>query len=275
MLTSLYTSLMPWFSIIGLTICAFIFNTTEFAPISLLSDIASDFAMSEAQAGLMMTLYAWIVTIISLPLMLLTKEIERKKLLLGLIAFFIASHLLSSIAWSYTVLMVSRVGIAIAHAIFWSITASLVYRLAPKGKTTKAMSILATGSSLAVVLGLPLGRMLGQAFGWRVTFGAIGLLAFAMLFYLARFLPHLPSLNAGSLKSLPLLMKRPALVGIYFVTALGITAHFTAYSYIEPFVQKVASFGTQYATLALFIVGLSGLLGSALFTRFKHRHPLT
>ena len=137
------------------------------------------------------------------------------------------------------------------------------------------MSILATGSSLAVVLGLPLGRMLGQAFGWRVTFGAIGLLAFAMLFYLARFLPHLPSLNAGSLKSLPVLMKRPALVGIYFVTALGITAHFTAYSYIEPFVQKVASFGTQYATLALFIVGLSGLLGSALFTRFKHRHPFS
>ena len=137
MLTSLYTSLMPWFSIIGLTICAFIFNTTEFAPISLLSDIASDFAMSEAQAGLMMTLYAWIVTIISLPLMLLTKEIERKKLLLGLIAFFIASHVLSSIAWSYTVLMVSRVGIATAHAIFWSITHRWFTALPQKVKPQK------------------------------------------------------------------------------------------------------------------------------------------
>ena len=162
MISFSYATATSWLSILGLTFCAFIFNTTEFAPISPLSDIAHDFSMSEADVGLMMTLYAWIVATISLPLMLLTKDVERKKLLLYLIGFFVLSHLLSSIAWNYHVLLLSRVGIAIAHAIFWSITASLVYRLAPKGQTTKAMSILATGSSLAVVLGLPIGRMINQ-----------------------------------------------------------------------------------------------------------------
>ncbi|MDY0263771.1 MAG: sugar transporter [Sulfurospirillum cavolei] len=268
-----YTSLHPWFPVFCLTICAFIFNTTEFAPISLLSDIARDFRMSEAQAGLMMSVYAWIVATVSLPLMLLTQSVERKKLLLLLLVFFIGAHLLSSVAWSYTTLMVSRVAIAFAHAIFWSITASLTYRLAPKGQTTRALSILATGSALAVVLGLPIGRIIGQALGWRFTFGCIAALSTLMLFFLVKLLPLLPSVNAGSLKSLPLLWKRPALLGIYLLTIVTITAHFTAYTYIEPFVQQVSLLGETFATTVLFIFGTSGLLGSVIFAKFKQRHP--
>lgn len=257
----------------GLTICAFIFNTTEFAPISLLTTIATDFNISEAQTGMMMTIYAWIVATISLPLMLLTKNVERKTLLLSILLFFILSHLLSAFAWSYTILMLSRIGIAFSHAIFWAITASLVYRLAPKGQTTKALSFLATGSALAIVLGLPLGRIIGQAWGWRSTFGVIALLGVGMFYFLYKTLPILPSQNTGSLKSLPILMKRPALMGMYLLTILAISAHFTAYSYIEPFVIHVAHLGEHFATAVLFLFGIAGLLGSMLFARLRHKHP--
>lgn len=273
MYASLFSRCYPWFPVIGLTISAFIFNTTEFAPISLLSDIASDFKISEAHAGLMMTLYAWIVATLSLPLMLLTKDVERRSLLFYLFALFIASHVLSAVAWNFWVLMLSRVGIALSHAIFWSITASLVYRLAPEGKKTRSLGILATGTSLAIVLGLPLGRMIGQSLGWRATFGCIAVLACIMAFGLMKILPLLPSVNAGTLKSLPLLIKRPALMGVYLLTALAITAHFTAYSYIEPFVQQIGHFDASFATITLFIFGLAGLCGSAIFAYLKHRYP--
>ncbi len=268
-----HTSLHAWLPIMGLTICAFIFNTTEFAPISLLTTIATDFNISEAQTGMMMTIYAWIVATISLPLMLLSKNVERKTLLLGILFFFILSHLLSAFAWSYTILMLSRIGIAFSHAIFWAITASLVYRLAPKGQTTKALSFLATGSALAIVLGLPLGRIIGQAWGWRSTFGVIALLGVGMFYFLYKTLPTLPSQNAGSLKSLPILMKRPALMGMYLLTILAISAHFTAYSYIEPFVMNIAHLGEHFATAVLFLFGIAGLLGSMLFARLRHKHP--
>lgn len=268
-----HTSLHAWLPIMGLTICAFIFNTTEFAPISLLTTIATDFNISEAQTGMMMTIYAWIVATISLPLMLLTKNVERKTLLLSILLFFILSHLLSAFAWSYTILMLSRIGIAFSHAIFWAITASLVYRLAPKGQTTKALSFLATGSALAIVLGLPLGRIIGQAWGWRSTFGVIALLGVGMFYFLYKTLPILPSQNTGSLKSLPILMKRPALMGMYLLTILAISAHFTAYSYIEPFVIHVAHLGEHFATAVLFLFGIAGLLGSMLFARLRHKHP--
>lgn len=275
MYSSIFLSWKPWFPVVGLTISAFIFNTTEFAPISLLTDIANDFNISEAHAGLMMTVYAWVVASLSLPLMLLTKDMERRHLLLLLFALFIASHLLSAIAWSFWILMISRIGIAFSHAVFWSITASLTYRLAPEGKKTRALGILATGTSLAIVLGLPLGRIIGQSLGWRATFGCIAILAFLMLFVLMKVLPLLPSVNAGSLKSLPLLVKRPALMGVYLLTALAITAHFTAYSYIEPFVQQIAHLSANFATVILFIFGIAGFVGSAIFAYFKHKYPFT
>ena len=275
MFASLLMSWKPWLPVVCLTISAFIFNTTEFAPISLLTDIAADFHISEAHAGFMMTAYAWIVATMSLPLMLLTKDMERRKLLLLLFSFFIVSHILSVLAWNFWILMLSRIGIAFSHAIFWSITASLTYRLAPHGKKTKALGILATGTSLAIVLGLPLGRLIGQSLGWRTTFACIALVAFVILFFLLKLLPQLPSVNAGSLKSLPLLIKKPALMGVYVLTALAITAHFTAYSYIEPFVQQIALLSGDFATITLFIFGIAGMLGSTIFAHFKHTYPFT
>ena len=275
MFASLLLSWKPWLPVVCLTISAFIFNTTEFAPISLLTDIAKDFNISEAHTGLMMTVYAWIVATTSLPLMLLTKDMERRKLLLLLFSFFIANHILSVIAWNFWILMLSRIGIALSHAIFWSITASLAYRLAPQGKKTKALGILATGTALAIVLGLPIGRLIGQSLGWRTTFACIALVAFAMMFFLMKLLPQLPSVNAGSLKNLPLLIKRPALMGVYVLTALAITAHFTAYTYIEPFVQQIALLSEDFATLTLFIFGVAGMLGSMIFSHFRHKHPFT
>lgn len=275
MFASLLMSWKPWLPVVCLTISAFIFNTTEFAPISLLTDIAADFHISEAHAGFMMTAYAWIVATMSLPLMLLTKDMERRKLLLLLFSFFIVSHILSVLAWNFWILMLSRIGIAFSHAIFWSITASLTYRLAPHGKKTKALGILATGTSLAIVLGLPLGRLIGQSLGWRTTFACIALVAFVILFFLLKLLPQLPSVNAGSLKSLPLLIKRPPLMGVYVLTALAITAHFTAYSYIEPFVQQIALLSGDFATITLFIFGIAGMLGSTIFAHFKHTYPFT
>ena len=264
---------LAWLRVLTLAIAAFVFNTTEFIPIALLSDIGAGFSMTAAQTGVMLTVYAWVVALASLPGMLLEAQQERRGLLLALFALFIASHALSALAWNFTVLLISRIGVALAHAVFWAITAALVVRLAPPGKQQQAIGWLSMGTALATVLGLPLGRFIGQLFGWRTTFALIAVAAIAVMFAVFLLLPRLPSRNAGSVASLPLLAHRPLLLGLYAFTALIIAAHFTAYSYIEPFARQFSGLGEDATTALLLVFGLSGMVASVLFARLHARMP--
>ena len=191
MLTKKSATHIAYLRVLAFAIAAFVVNTTEFIPVAMLTDIGKGFNQSAADTGIMITVYAWIVSLSSLPLMLLFAQVERRKLLLGLFAVFIAGHALSVAAWSFPVLLVSRVMIALTHALFWAITAVLVMRVAPRGKRQQALGWMSLGSAMATVLGLPLGRIIGQALGWRATFALIGVLAVGVMVLLLKILPRL------------------------------------------------------------------------------------
>lgn len=262
-----------WLSVLALAVGAFIFNTTEFIPIALLSDIGQTFGMASTEVGIMLTVYAWIVALLSLPLMLATKNFDRRKLLLILFAVFVAGHVLSFFAWNFGVLLASRICIALTHAVFWSITASLAVRVAPPGKSTQALGLLSTGTVMAMVMGIPLGRVIGQFYSWQISFLLIGICAAAVMIVLAKNLPLLPSVNSGSLSSLPLLVKRKNLMLLYGFTILIITAHFTAYSYIEPFVLQIGGFKPEQVTIVLGLYGAAGFVASFVFGKWFAKFP--
>lgn len=261
-------SFTRWLPLIGLTFAVFVFNTSEFMPIGLLTDIATDLKISEARAGLLISVYAWVVAIMSLPLMIMVSKMELKRLLLSIIALFVVSHVASAFAEGYYTLMLSRIGVACAHAIFWSIAPPLAVRTVPDGKRALGLSTIATGSSVAMVVGLPLGRVVGLYVGWRMTFLSIAIISALIFIFIAVVFPKLQSRGKFAFKQLPALLHNRVLVGVFIMSVLFATAHYTGYSYIEPFLGKVASMSPDVVTLVLIVFGASGMLGSISFSKY-------
>ncbi|MBP3439489.1 MAG: sugar transporter [Sutterella sp.] len=265
--------LLRWLPVLTLTLCVFVFNTSEFIPIGLLTDIGRDFDRTEAETGWLVTAYAWIVAAMSLPLMLLASRTECRRLMMTVVGLFVASHVLSSAAGSYCMLMASRIGVACSHAVFWSVVSPLAVEVAPKRRRSTALGMIVAGSSIAMIVGLPLGRVLGLWLGWRMTFMAIGIVSAAALFCLWRFFPSVQSRNAVALNKVPELLSKPALVGIYILTPVIMTGNFAMYSYIEPFLARIAGMNEDWITLVLVGYGAVGIAGSWLFSRFYDGHP--
>ncbi len=261
-----------WITLLGMTIAAFIFNTSEFMPIGLLIDISKDFHMTEANAGMIITIYAWVVMLLSLPLMMLVSRFSYKKLLLNCVAFFGISHIMSVIAPSFIFLLLSRIGVACAHSVFWSIATPIAVKLVSEKFRSFAMSMVVTGTSIAMIAGLPLGRVIGLHFGWRMTFLSIAVIAFILFFYILFSFPEMSNGRKLSMHRLPLLLRKPMLQGLYIVTFVIVTAYYTSYSYIEPFLFQIAKLSENMITIALIVFGASGIFGSLIFSVFYKKY---
>lgn len=265
-------TLKHWITLVGMTISAFIFNTSEFMPIGLLIDISKDFNMTEAQAGMIITIYALVVMLLSLPLMMLVSKFSYKKLLLSCMVFFGISHILSAISPTFIILLLSRIGVACAHSVFWSIATPIAVKLVPDEFRSLAMSMVVAGTSIAMVAGLPLGRIIGLHFGWRMTFLSLAIISFILFFYILFYFPKISGGRKLSFHRLPLLFKKPLLQGLYIVTLIAVTAYYSSYSYIEPFLFQIAKFNENMITIALIIFGASGIFGSLIFSLFYNKY---
>ena len=260
-----------WLPLIGITISVFIFNMSEFMPIGLLTDISMDLGITESKAGMIISIYAWAVAILSLPIMLLLRKMEYRRMLLMCIALFAGFQILSGISDSYEMLIMARLGVAVSHSIFWSIATPLAVRVVTMEYRRLAISMVATGTSIAMIAGLPIGRMIGLAMGWRASFISIAIVAIFALILLVIVFPRVENPGTFTLRRLPELFRNKALVGIYVVIAIFVTGYYTGYSYIEPFMIQIANLSESMTTVGLTIFGFAGIVGSFVFIKYYDR----
>ncbi len=261
----------PWLPLVGITFCVFAFNMSEFMPIGLLSDISADFGISEAQTGMIISIYAWAVAILSLPLMLLLRKMQYRMMLLLCVGLFAAFQFLAGVANSYWMLVFARLGVAVAHSVFWSIASPLAVRVVAPELQKLALSMIAAGTSIAMIIGLPLGRVIGLALGWRMSFIVIALASVAILMLLVAVFPKVDNPGTFTLRRLPDIFRNRVLVGIYVMLAIYVTGYYTGYSYIEPFLAQTAGMSETMITVALTVFGLAGIGGSVMFTKVYDR----
>ncbi len=262
-----------WAPVYILTAAAFIFNTSEFIPIGLLADLSASFAQTEAQTGLILTVYAWTVLLMSLPLVLIFSRFDYKLLLCGVLLLIALSHALSALAPNFGILMGARIGVALSHALFWSIAVPMAVRIAPPGMASKAVGLVSAGTAAAMVGGMPLGRVIGLYLGWRMTLGILGLCALVLAITVMRCSPRVPGTPCPVLQVLPRICRNGPLLGLYAVTALIFTAHYIPYSYIEPYLQQVGAMDPDIITTCLMLFGVAAIIIAWVFGRGFDRHP--
>lgn len=260
--------------LIGITCATFLLNTSEFIPIGLLTDISKDFGITESHAGLVISIYALVVMLLSLPLMLLASRIEYKRLLIGTLVVFTVFQFCSAMSHSFAFLVLSRAGVACSHAIFWAIVTPLAVKVVSEKFHSLAISMVATGTSIAMIAGMPIGRMIGLSFGWRMSFFSMGVTMILVIAYLLLVFPRLENDSKFSIGDFSALFKRRALVSLYIFTVLTVTSYYLSYSYIEPFLIKIAGFSETAVTDVLMLYGFAGLIGSFLYARFFQKMPI-
>lgn len=266
------TGFKAWLPIIALAFAAFVFNTSEFLPVGLLPDIAESLHETVPFTGLILTGYAFVVAIMSLPLTIVTAKFERRKLLLVLLFIFSICHFVVPWVESFETLFAARVGVALTHSIFWSIMTPLAARVAPHGKRAVGLAAVMGGTIVATVLGVPIGTNLGHYFGWHMSFFIIGIgsaLVFVVIFFV---LPLCEATHAGSIKSLPVILKRPGLQQLYFLTVVTVLGQFTAYSYLNPILATAGGLDESMIVTMLFAFGISGIIGTLVSSKTVDKH---
>lgn len=262
-----------WLALAGVAVAAFVFNSSEFMPVGLLTDIGASFGTDEATTGMLVSVYAWAVMILSVPLMIVATRLDFRRLLIVVLAVFLLGQVLTALSSSYWMLMASRLVVACAHSVFWAIAASIAVRLVTSEKRSLALSLVETGTAIAGIIGLPLGRAIGLAVGWRMTFAIVAVLSALLLAYLIITMPWVPGAEPFNVAQLPGLFQNKGLVALFILTALYAWGYYTGYSYIEPFLLQVGGIESGMVTIVLSVFGVASIVGSLacskLYPRFR------
>ncbi|MEV0716656.1 MFS transporter [Asanoa sp. NPDC050611] len=259
-------------ALVALSLAAFAYVTTELLPVGLLTVIAPDLDRSQSEVGLLVTGYAFVVVLASLPLAQLTRRIPRRRLLAVTFAVFTVATAVSALATGYWVLAGARLATAATQALFWTVVGPTVTGLFPPAVRGRIVARFAIGPSLAPVLGLPLTTWIGQQAGWRTAFVVLAALGLVAGVVVTTLLPSFPPEDGGAARGT--MPHRARFRALLVVTALGITGNFVGQTYVTPFLLDVSGFPDDVLSLLLLVTGVAGVVGTIVIGRFIDSRPV-
>lgn len=262
-------------SILALAAAAFAVVTTEFSVVGILPDVARDLEVSVPTAGLLVTLFAFTVALAGPFLTMLAGRIERRRLFIGLLLVLAAGNVIAALAENFTVMVIGRIIPALALPVFWSIASTSAARLAGPENAGRAISVVFYGVSGATILGMPLGALIADAVGWRISFLVIAGLSVAMAVLLAAVFPRLEAEADQSTGSARTLLTNRPFLGHLALSGAVLTALFTAYTYLSDVLQTIGGAGGGTAGWVLMGFGTVGLLGNWLAGKTVGQRPMT
>ena len=254
----------------ALCVCVFVVGTSEYLISGLLPQVGADLRVSVGTAGQAVTVYALGVVAGGPLVAVLTAGLPRKGLALGLMLLFAAGSAVSALAPSYELLLVGRLLSSFSHAAFLALALVIATSVVPPERTGTAISAVASGFTVATLLGVPLGALLGERTGWRTPFAILTALALAGVVLLAAVLPEQPAPSTRLRDEVRVVMRRPVLLAIA-TTAAGFSGVAAVFTYIAPLLTRVSGFSPTAVSGLLLAYGAGSFLGNLLAGRLTNR----
>ena len=253
-----------WLAVFSLAMGVFGLLTAEYLPASLLTPMATDLGVSEALAGQAVTVTAVVALFAGLLVPRLTRNLDRRVVLLSFTLLMIVSNLLVALSSSLTIVLIMRILLGIALGGFWSMAAAVAMRLVPEKRVPRALSIIFSGIAVGTVVAVPLGSYLGGLYGWRSAFVAAAAVGVITLAFQWCALPKMAALKLIKTASVLELLRRPGISMGMFGCVLAHTGQYALFTYIRPALESVVQIDVNGLALMLLGFGIANFAGTLL-----------
>jgi DHA1 family inner membrane transport protein len=256
-----------------LAVGVFGITTTEFGVIGILPEIATAFKISIDKAGWLLSAFALIVAVFGPFMMMLFSSFDRKKIMAFSLLVFTLSNLFSIFATNFLFLLTVRMLPAFFHPVYWSIALSVAAKSVTPKESTKAISVVFSGLTIATVLGVPLATFITDIFNWRSSFLLSAIINLASLIGLLCFLPKIENTNYETDYSKKEILKNWVLWINIFLVFFIITAMYATYGYMADYLKSVSGMNGKEISLMLLLFGTVGIFGNRLAGKYMGSHP--
>jgi predicted MFS family arabinose efflux permease len=253
-----------WNAIFAVSLCVAGLITAEFLPASLLTPMARDLRVTEGTAGQAISVTAITALFSSLFIAVLTKQIDRRKVLMSFSILLIISCIVVAFAPNFIVLLTGRVILGVGLGGFWAMSTATAMRLVPEKDIARALSIIFGALSIATVVAAPLGSYLGGLMGWRNVFliaGGFGMLAVIWQYVT---LPPMPTEKAATVGTILHVLKRRKVKSGMLAVLLLFIGQSAFFSYIRPFLESVTRVHVNMLSAILLAFGISNFVGTTI-----------
>lgn len=245
-----------------LALISFLVGTSNYIISGILDRIAETLGTSVAAAGQLITVYSLAYAVGTPILMALTAKMDRRKLLLYSLGIFIAANLLTFILSGFGFFIAARIVTALGAGVVTVNALSIAAKIAPPGKQASAIANVTMGITASLIIGVPLGRMVALAFGWKAVFLAIAIVAGLAMLVIAALIPRMQGDKPVPLIKQFALLKRPQVLVALAITFFWLGGYSLAYTYLSPFLLEVTHLNESLISAALFVFGVASLIGS-------------
>ncbi|SOC39985.1 DHA1 family inner membrane transport protein [Rhizobium subbaraonis] len=248
--------------IFALAVGSFGIGTGEFAIMGLLPDVAGTFAVTNAQAGYVISAYAFGVVVGAPVLAVMGARFRRRDLLLAFMGVFAIGNIASALAPTFASFILMRFLTGLPHGAYFGVAALVAASMVPVNKRTQAVGRVMLGLTLATLIGTPLAAFFGQILDWQYMFAAVGVTGALTVVLIAVFLPRDEApVGINAFTELEAFKRKQVWLTLG-IAATGFCGMFAVFTYISPIVTEVAGLDLAMVPIVMAVFGSGMIVGN-------------